>query len=161
MTTSSTQWAWIIRCGAVIGTLQWRRGMYSTCKVDTPSQPADVSLFIGVQLPSLLRVQEFIAATSSAHVNQVTERPISSICANEPGVPTEHHIPTQRRRSRVCSPFCCPLHRVVCNHQWCAPVQNLVSGATEGIEDGGIPDASKWVLSILCESVVDDAFLGH
>lgn len=57
------------------------------------------------------------------------------------------------------SPLNRPLHGLVRNQQRQAPVQDLVAGATEGVEDGGVEGARERVLAVLREAVGYDALL--
>ena len=53
-----------------------------------------------------------------------------------------------------------PLHGLVCDEQRNAPVEDLATGAAEGVEDGGVESSGKRVLTVLGEAVVNNALLG-
>lgn len=53
-----------------------------------------------------------------------------------------------------------PLHDLVSDDERDAPVEDLVAGAAEGVEDGGVEGTGKGVLTVLGETVVDNALLG-
>jgi hypothetical protein len=52
-----------------------------------------------------------------------------------------------------------PLHGLVCDEHGDGPVEDLATGAAEGVEDGGVESSGKRVLTVLCEAVVDNALL--
>jgi hypothetical protein len=52
-----------------------------------------------------------------------------------------------------------PLHGLVCDEHRDGPVEDLATGAAEGVEDGGVKSSGKRVLTVLCEAVVDNALL--
>jgi hypothetical protein len=53
-----------------------------------------------------------------------------------------------------------PLHGLVCDEHGNGPVEDLATGAAEGVEDGGVKSSGKRVLTVLGEAVVDNALLG-
>ena len=57
------------------------------------------------------------------------------------------------------SPLDSPLHDLVHYQARDSPIEDLIPGSAEGVEDRGGPDAGDGVRSILREAVVDDAFL--
>jgi hypothetical protein len=52
-----------------------------------------------------------------------------------------------------------PLHGLVCDEHGDSPVEDLATGAAEGVEDGGVQSSGKGVLTVLGEAVVDNALL--
>lgn len=54
-----------------------------------------------------------------------------------------------------------PLHSLVSNEHGNGPVEDLATGAAEGVEDGGVEGSGKRVLTVLGEAVVDNALLGE
>jgi hypothetical protein len=52
-----------------------------------------------------------------------------------------------------------PLHGLVCDEHGDSPVKDLATGAAEGVEDGGVESSGKRILTVLGESVVDNALL--
>ena len=59
------------------------------------------------------------------------------------------------------SPLNRPLHSLIRYQHRHSPVEDLIAGAAEGIEDGRGSGAGKRVLSVLREAIVDDALLWH
>jgi hypothetical protein len=53
-----------------------------------------------------------------------------------------------------------PLHDLVSDDERDAPVEDLVAGAAEGVEDSGVESTGQRVLTVLGEAVVDNALLG-
>jgi hypothetical protein len=53
-----------------------------------------------------------------------------------------------------------PLHDLVSDDERDAPVEDLVAGAAESVEDGGVEGTGQRVLTVLGEAVVDNALLG-
>jgi hypothetical protein len=53
-----------------------------------------------------------------------------------------------------------PLHDLVSDDEGNAPVKDLVTGTAEGVEDGGVEGTGEGVLTVLGETVVDNALLG-
>lgn len=66
-------------------------------------------------------------------------------------------IPTSPQESH--SPLSSPLHELVSDEQRHAPIENLTTGAAEGVKDGGVQGAGKRVLAVLCDTVVNDTLL--
>lgn len=54
-----------------------------------------------------------------------------------------------------------PLHGLVCDEHGNGPVEDLATGAAEGVEDSGVEGSGKRVLTVLSEAVVDNALLGE
>ena len=54
-----------------------------------------------------------------------------------------------------------PLHGLVCDEQGNTPVEDLATGAAEGVEDGSVKGSGERVLTVLGEAVVDNALLGE
>ena len=52
-----------------------------------------------------------------------------------------------------------PLHGLVCDEHGDGPVEDLATGAAESVEDGSVEGSGKRVLTVLGETVVDNALL--
>lgn len=52
-----------------------------------------------------------------------------------------------------------PLHSLVCNQEGNTPVEDLTAGTAEGVEDSGAEGTGQGVLTVLGETVVDNALL--
>lgn len=59
------------------------------------------------------------------------------------------------------SPLDRPLHGLVCNKHWHGNVEDLVTGAAEGVEDGGLTHTGQCVQSVIRDSVMHDTLLWH
>ena len=59
------------------------------------------------------------------------------------------------------SPLNRPLHDLIAREHGYRPVEDLIARASEGVEEGGVDDAGGGVRAVLCQAVVDDAFLRY
>jgi hypothetical protein len=87
--------------------------------------------------------------------------PIALICRfSEPFLSNDFLIFLVRLlRAGVDSLLNGPLHGLVCDEHGDGPVEDLATGAAEGVEDGSVESSGKRVLTVLGEAVVDNALL--
>lgn len=74
----------------------------------------------------------------------------------------KHNLNSPRSSTDPCVfllPLNSPLHNFICDDHRYRPVQDLVTGASESVEDGGVGGSRERVLAVLSEAVLGDAFL--
>jgi len=126
-------------------------------------------LVIAVEGTALLRVDEVVPLEDGQHwfYRIAITPPISHPSSLDSCIPDPllflvsrfHFHSNFLTRVGVHSLLLSPLHDLVSDDEGDAPVENLVTGAAEGVEDGGVEGTGQGVLTVLSKTVVDNALL--